>query len=226
MMAPHHLQTLLEIVRSCLSESSGMSFIHHALTFSALDKQALFPPHWFVQKTLTVAVQKQVFLVSGLRDFRLSREHLRALATALALPKQQQAFTINPRWAPASQVSGLALGMVSPFIPPGHIADPPITAVVLLPAPVSPSAQTAISLSLEHSLLVPAASLNTIVETYAGAIYPQIPVWHFSHIQQGIPAVLGHAEQEKERLYVSSSPTGIASAHARVRLDQRALCDV
>jgi hypothetical protein len=200
MMAPHHLQTLQEIVRSCLPYGAEMTFAHHALTLSALDKQALLPPHWYVQKTLTVAVQKRVFLVSGVGDFRLSREHLRALATALALPKQQQAFTINPPWAPAEQVSGLALGMVSPFIPPGHIADPPITAVVLLPALVSPSAQVAISLSLEQSLLVPASSLNAIVEAYANAIYPHIPVWHFSSIQQGIPAVLRQAEQGQARL--------------------------
>jgi len=173
---------LFAMIRLCCPAIAIHEF-HHARSLTAADKQALLPAPLMVQKSLSLALGDQLILVSGLGDFQIDRTFLRGLTRILGLPlraaKQAQ---INPARLEPLRATGLAQGMVSPFFPPSHGAVLPFVAVVLLPAPVPLFAdtQTAISLSLQSSVLVPSMLLDRLIYHYAWRVYPHIPVISWS----------------------------------------------
>lgn len=174
-MEQNHLDALLTKMRQ-LAPEFPPRLVSHAQTRTAEEKQAILAPGIWVQKSISLLLGTQVFLVSGLGDFRLARWQVRAIGRQFALSAlQTRSQVINPSWLSAELTSGLAEGMVSPFFPPGFL--PTFSAVILLPAPdLRLTDQVAISTSLKRSALFPVGRLADLIRAYGLQYYPQIPV--------------------------------------------------
>lgn len=180
-MSGRHVGHLLALARLY---TSRVVMLHHARSMTALEKQEMLPGI-YVQKTLTLRLAEYTLLLSGLGDFRVERHHYKALARILSLgPAEAKRHEINPVWLPARKTTGLGDGMVSPFLPPGFIPAWPITAIVLLPLPpLEEKAQVGISLSLQESLLFPAARLPELVTAYIERYHRHIPVFRLNPVR-------------------------------------------
>jgi hypothetical protein len=97
-----------------------------------------------------------LLLCTSVGPHLLTRHLLRAIATALALPRWTvKSWTVNPSTDKTVEKFAMQLDMLSPFLPPSH--DTGVTALVLPPWPKrweAKAREVAISLSLWESLLL------------------------------------------------------------------------
>ena len=152
--------------------------IRHGPTLSAADTQALLPPGVLVQKTISMTLADTLLLCTGAGSQRVTRQQLRTLSAALALPRRAikqcrvNALTSNP-----VEIFAMQPGMVSPFLHPAR--ESTFGALVLLPWPKRWEAQereVAISLSLWESLALPLGCLRPLIRSYAMRAYPGVRV--------------------------------------------------
>ena len=182
LLGPHamddsHLCQLLEVAQVS-HPSAPLVILRHESSLTAEDKQRLLPQGIYVQKTVTLRLATHILLVSGLGDFRLTRDHYRLLASKLHLSTADaKKHEINPSWISPWVATGLQEGMVSPFIPPGF-SPAQITAIALLvpPPSIARNALVGISLSLSDSLLFPVLHLSGFIFTYYARYHPSIPI--------------------------------------------------
>ena len=158
----------------------------HEATLRASEKQAILPPHAHVQKKISLQLEEDLVLVTGVGDHVLTRAQRSALVAALGLPHRAlRHAAINPPALCAERQFGLLRGMVSPFIPLGF--GTALRAVAHLSWPTEweeqESHSSAISLSPCESLLVPLRC------------YRQILTGHLHWCLSGTPFIeLGRAE--------------------------------
>jgi hypothetical protein len=150
--------------------------LRHGPSVSAASTQALLPPGVLVQKTVSMTVGEASLLYTGVGLRRVTRQHLRAIAAALALPGRTiKRCTINPIHSNPVESCDMWPGMVSPFLHPARSAH--ITALVLSPVPPQHEArEVAISLSLWESLLLPLSCLRPLIRSYARRAYPAVQI--------------------------------------------------
>ncbi len=150
--------------------------LRHGPTLSAAKTQTLLPPGVLVHKTVSMTRCETLFLCTGVGSERLTRQHLRAIAAALALPRSTaKQCTINPVTSNSVETFTTQPGLISPFLHPSHHTD--LGALVLLPWPEQSEAQArevAISLSLWESLVLPLSCLRLLIRTYARRAYPEV----------------------------------------------------
>ena len=147
--------------------------LRHGPSLSAAETQALLPPEVLVHKTISIKLAETLLLCTGVGPQRLTRQHLRAIAAALALPRR----TINPVTYHSVETFAMQPGMVSPFLHPSRHTG--LGALVLLSWPEPREAQeqeVAISLSLWESLVLPLRCLRQLICSYARQAYPGVRV--------------------------------------------------
>jgi hypothetical protein len=152
--------------------------LRHGPTLSAAETQALLPPGVLVQKTVSMTLADTVLLCTGAGTRRVTRQHLRALSAALALPRRSvKQCALNASNANPVELFAMQPGMVSPFLHPTR--DTAVGALVLLPWAERWEAQereVAISLSLWESLMLPLRCLRPLIRSYARRAYPGVRV--------------------------------------------------
>ena len=150
--------------------------VAHRTSLSASEKADIVGPGLQVQKTLTLAVSGSVLMLTGVGDFRVNRPTLRKALRGLGRPasaKQVRHMHLNPPEVVPERDFRLRTGMVSPFVPPG--INPPIDGLVII-KDAGTGCDVAVSLTLGGSLPIPAKILPVIVQRYAEAAYPEVPV--------------------------------------------------
>jgi len=169
--------------------------LRHGQTLSAAETQALLPPGVLVHKTVSMTLAKTLLLCTGVGPQRVTRQQLRALSAALALPRRAvKQCTVNPVTCNPVETFAMQPGMVSPFVHPAHHTG--LGALVLLPWPERWEArerEVAISLSLWESLVLPLRCLRQLIRSYARRAYPGVRVielesedTHHAHTEQSI----------------------------------------
>ncbi len=152
--------------------------LRHGPTLSAAETQALLPPGVLVQKTVSLTLANTLVLCTGAGPQRVTRQQLRVLSAALALPRQAvKHCTVNALAANPVEIFAMQPSMVSPFLHPTH--DTTFGALVLLPWPKRWEAQereVAISLSLWESLALPLCCLRPLISSYARRAYPDVRI--------------------------------------------------
>lgn len=150
--------------------------LHHALSHSAAEIQALLPPGVLAQKTVTLALGESLLLGTGVGTRTLSRQELRAITEALGLPNRViRPSTLTPTNGEVVAEWGLLPGMISPFLRPQRPTG--FTTLVLLPWPKrwdTQAREVAISLSLWESQVLPLECLRPLVRLYATRAYPGV----------------------------------------------------
>jgi hypothetical protein len=150
----------------------------HGSTLSATETQALLAPGVLVQKTVSMTLGETSLLCTGVGPQRVTRQHLRAIAAALALPRRAvKQCTVNPVTFDPVELFTMQPGMVSPFLHPTHHTG--LGALVLMPWPEWSEAQArevAISLSLWESLVLPLRCLRQLIRSYAKRAYPGVRI--------------------------------------------------
>src|SRR5260370_11186316 len=86
--------------------------LRHGPSLSAAETQALLPPEELVHKTISIKLAETLLLCTGVGPQRLTRQHLRAIAAALALPRR----TINPVTYHSVETFAMQPAMVSPLL--------------------------------------------------------------------------------------------------------------
>ncbi len=167
--------------------------LRHGLTLSAAETQALLPPGVLVQKTVSITLADTLLLCTGAGSQRVTRQQLRMLSAALALPRRSvKQCTVNGLTANPVEIFAMQPGMVSPFLHPTH--DSVFGVLVLLPWPKRWEAQeheVAISLSLWESLMLPLRCLRPLIRSYARRAYPGVRIIEL----ESEDALYAHAEQ-------------------------------
>ena len=169
--------------------------LRHGQTLSAAETQALLPPGVLVHKTVSMTLAKTLLLCTGVGPQRVTRQQLRALSAALALPRRAvKQCTVNPVTCNPVETFAMQPGMVSPFVHPAHHTG--LGALVLLPWPERWEArerEVAISLSLWESLVLPLRCLRHLIRSYARRAYPGVQIielesedTHHAHTEQSI----------------------------------------
>lgn len=159
----------------CLQHGVEPVVRSHPPSFSAAQKQRIVAPAE-VQKTVTVRLADATLLCTAVGDPLLSRELMREVAERLGLARASvKRLHINPPSCNPLIEFGMAPGMVSPWLRPGHATS--LRAVVL--TDVAPSRATddipvALSLSLRQSLFVPARIVPAMLRDYAARAYPHV----------------------------------------------------
>jgi len=152
--------------------------LRHGPSLSAAETQALLPPGMLVHKTVSMTLAETLLLCTGVSPQRVTRQHLRAVAAALALPRRTvKQCTVNPLTSNPVETFAMQPGMASPFLHPSHHTG--LGALVLLPWPARWEAQArevAISLSLWESLLLPLRCLRQLIRSYARRAYPGVRI--------------------------------------------------
>ncbi len=152
--------------------------LRHGPWLSAAETQTLLPPGVLVHKTVSMTLAETLLLCTGVSPQRLTRQHLRAIAAALALPRRTiKQCTVNPVTSNPVETFAMQPGMVSPFLHPSLHTG--LGALVLLPWPARWKAQgreVAISLSLWESLVLPLRCLRQLVRSYARRAYPGVRI--------------------------------------------------
>jgi hypothetical protein len=147
-------------------------------SLSAAKMQALLPPGVRVHKTASMTMAETLLLCTGVGPQRLTRQHLRAIAATLVLPRlTTKQCIINPVTSNPVETFAMQPGMVSPFLHPSHHTG--LGALVLLPWPEQSEAQAqevAISLSLWESLVLPLRCLRQLIRSYAKRAYPGVRI--------------------------------------------------
>jgi hypothetical protein len=71
--------------------------LRHGSTLSAAETQALLPPGVLVHKTFSMTLAETLLLCTGVGTQRVTRQQLRTLSAALALPRRAvKQCTVNP----------------------------------------------------------------------------------------------------------------------------------
>jgi len=152
--------------------------LRHGPSLSAAETQALLPPGVLVQKTVSMKLADTLLLCTGVGPQRVTRQQLRAIAAALALPRRAvKQCTVNSLTSNPIETFAMQPGMVSPFLHPSLHTG--LGALVLLPWPEWWEAQgreVAISLSLWESLVLPLRCLRQLIRNYARRAYPGVRV--------------------------------------------------
>lgn len=152
--------------------------LKHGPSLSAAETQALLPPGVLVHKTVSMTLADTLLLCTGVGTQRVTRQHLRALSAALALPRRAvKQCTVNALTCNPVETFAMQPGMVSPFLSPYHHTG--LGALVLLPWPQQWEAherEVAISLSLWESLVLPLPCLRQLIRSYAKRAYPGVSV--------------------------------------------------
>ncbi len=167
--------------------------LRHGPSLSAAETQNLLPPGVLVQKTVSMTLAETLLLCTGVGPQRVTRQQLRALSAALALPRRTiKQCSINALTSNPVETFAMQPGMVSPFLHPSHHTA--LGALVLLPWPERWEAQereVAISLSLWESLALPLRCLRQLIRSYARRAYPGVRIIELE--SEG--SVYAHAEQ-------------------------------
>lgn len=167
-----------EHVSARLRRPLHQRIVRHEATLSASETQSVLPQGVLVQKTVSLKMGGKLIVCSCVGDERLERQHVRDIASALALPRRASGrCTINPGRLDPVAVFGMAAGMISPFFPPQRQTR--VDALVLVPWPPEwedQQREVTVSLSLWESLLLPLVCLTSLVRCYAAASYPHIPL--------------------------------------------------
>ncbi len=167
--------------------------LRHGPSLSAARTQALLPPGVLVLKTVSMTLGETSLLCTGVGPRRLKRQHLRAIAAALAPPGRTiKQCTINPLTSNPVETFAMQPGMVSPFLHLSHHAD--VSALILTPWPKQWEAQAvevAISLSLWESLVLSLRCLRQVIRSYARRAYPEVRVIEL----ESESTLYAHAEQ-------------------------------
>jgi len=152
--------------------------LRHRPSLSAAETQVLLPPGVLVQKTVSITLADTFVLCTGVGPQRVTRQHMRSIATALALPRRiVKQCTVNSLTCNPIETFAMQAGMVSPFLHPSHHTA--VGALVILPWPNRWEAQereVAISLSLWESLALPLVCLGPLIRSYARRAYPEVRV--------------------------------------------------
>ena len=152
--------------------------LRHGPSLSAIETQALLPPEVLVQKTISITLADTLLLCTGAGTRRVTRQQLRTLSAALALPRRSvKQCNVNALTANPIEIFAMQPGMVSPFLHPA--LENALGALVLLPWPKRWEAQereVAISLSLWESLALPLRCLRPVIHSYARRAYPGVRV--------------------------------------------------
>jgi len=152
--------------------------LRHGPSLSAATTQVLLPPGVLVHKTVSISLGEISLLCTCFGSQILTRQHLRAIAAALTLPRwTAKQCTINPVTSNPVETFTTQPGMVSPFLHPSHHTG--LGALVLLPWPEGSEAQArevAISLSLWESLVLPLRCLRQLIRSYAKRAYPGVRI--------------------------------------------------
>ncbi len=147
-------------------------------SLSAADTQTLLPPGVLVQTTISMTLANTLLLCTGAGSQRVTRQQLRTLSAALALPKRAiKQCRVNATTANPVEIFAMQSGMVSPFLHPTR--ESACDALVLLPWPKRWEArdqEVAISLSLWESLVLPLGCLRPLLRSYARRAYPGVRV--------------------------------------------------
>jgi len=177
-MQADHLGALLALARLCAPERPLQFALH------AREEAARFPAGVLVQESAIAVVGSLVFLVSGVGACQVAPSHLRALARLFAI--EATAWEVNPAWLSAGLVTGMAEGLVSPFLPPAFVSACPCAGIVLLDDERTPGEEAvALALSLSSSLLFPLARLTALIAAYARRFYPHLPLLLLSSAGEG-----------------------------------------
>jgi len=152
--------------------------LRHGPSLSAAGIQALLPPGVLVHKTVSISEGETSLLCTGVGSQILTRQHLRAIAAALTLPRwTAKQCIINPVTSNPVETFTTQPGLISPFLHPSHHTG--LGALVLLPWPEGSKAQArdvAISLSLWESLVLPLRCLRQLIRSYAKRAYPGVQI--------------------------------------------------
>jgi len=152
--------------------------LRHGPTLSAAETQALLPRGVLVHKTVSLTLAETLLLCTGVGPQRVTRQQLRALSAALALPRLAvKQCTLNSLTSDPVETCVMQPGMVSPFLHPSHHTG--LGAIVLLPWSERWEAherEVAISLSLWESLVLPLCCLRPLIRSYARRAYPGVRV--------------------------------------------------
>ena len=176
-MDARHLGQLFALAQ-LHTPSDLLQIVRHGYSITAQKKQDLLPQGIVVQKSVTVKVGPYFFLLSGLGDFHVQKAHFQSIARLFSLSAAQaKQREVNPPRLPARSTTGLAGGMVSPFLPPSYASACPLAAIILLSSGEQENhTQVAISLSLTTSLLFPVSKLRELIVAYSLRYYPRIPL--------------------------------------------------
>ena len=183
----------------------------HDASLSAVQTQALLPPHVLVQKTVSLKLDGTCLLCTGAGTYHLTRHQLRRIGQALALSSKAVSHTtINPTSCLPVDWFGMQPGMVSSFLPPFRPTR--LTALVLLPPlpagcekateELEQAGEIAISLSLWESLLLPLSCFHPLVEQYCRRACPAV---RFISLE---------SETKRDELNITHSPRTTAPAAA------------
>ena len=152
--------------------------LRHGPSLNAAKTQALLPPGVLVHKTVSMTLAETSLLCTGVGSQRVTRQHLRAIAAALVLPRRTAKLcTVNPVTSNTVETFTTQPGLISPFLHPSHHTG--LGALVLLPWPEQSEGQArevAISLSLWESLVLPLRCLRQLIRSYAKRAYPGVRV--------------------------------------------------
>lgn len=180
------LMLLVAQLTTCGITDLAERIVWHPATVSAAETQSYLPPSALVLKTVSVVCgssgcERVLVLFTGIGDFRLERRrHLRAAAQRLGLSRQQgNGFSLNASWCLPEEEFGMVEGMISPLLSPERASRSRLRAIFLLKPPSGEGEETtqvALSLSLYESLLVPFHQISRILEGYAQAAYPHLPL--------------------------------------------------
>lgn len=166
------LGLLLDVLRELSISDLPDRVIEHESSFSAAEKSA-HTGGYEVQKTVTLMMGGNIFLLTSPIDYRSSARVPKLIARQVGLPaRAARSCYFNPPDVDPEIEYGLLRGMVSPFLPPGRPSR--LTAVVQLDPGTRPGAQTSLSISPCESILVPTDSVGQIVEAYAARAYPYV----------------------------------------------------
>jgi hypothetical protein len=177
---------LMAQLTACGITDLAERIVWHPPTVSAAETQSYLPAQTLVLKTVTAAYgsasqgQRTLVLFTGVGDYRLGRKQHRAGASLLGLRRDHVAWcSLNPAWCQPEEEYGLAAGMISPLLSPERASRSRLRAIFLLKPPPgegNETTQVALSLSLYESLLVPSHQMVRLLEGYAQAAYPHLPL--------------------------------------------------
>jgi len=166
------LDLLLDVLNRLSVADLPDRVIEHEPSFSAAEKAGHIGGHE-VQKTVTLLMSGNIFLLTSPVDYKVSGRAPKLIARHVGLPSRAaRSCYFNPPEVDPEIEYGQLRGMVSPFLPPGRPSR--LSALVKLDTGTRPGAQTSLSISPCESLLVPTDLVGQIVEEYAARAYPYV----------------------------------------------------
>lgn len=172
-----------ELIHEIVSHLGAYNaIVRHPPSVKACTKQALLngllsSAALLVNKTVTVRLHTQHFLLTGVGDFTINRHLLHQVAEKFQLPRRvAKACRINPTdYSPESEL-GLQAGIVSPFISPSVSRNRLRGIVLFIAMEIDPMEERMIAISLSpfESLVVRLADFHALAHLYARRAYPDL----------------------------------------------------